>query len=481
MPISHMDAVLYLRAQLPIRCRNFGWRPEQRHRGNARRILTDDLGAAARRGIVRSRTGLVALVIFVLAGAVACTSDSAGRSSAPAAPTTTAADHATHPPSAPVAADASPTQLRARFEQLLGEHALLAMRLTRSQVAKTADFEQVAEASLQHNSDALSQLVETAYDDIQGDRFQQLWQGYVTDLSTYASAAANQDASAKQQARAELMAYCDDYGAWLATASNGQVQPDDATRTARTRVMGLMGQIDAYAARDYSQAYKLARDTYQTTFTAGATLTKASVTPKAAAKLDTPPEQLRSAFAMLLGEHMELIIDAQRATFAGAPEFEAAAAQVNANTATLTKAIGAIVGPTKAAEFEAAWANHVEGLLAYSTAVADKDEAAKETAAQNLSGFGARLAFYFSDIVRNKLPVEALTEVLGVHDKHLIEQINAYAANDYAKAEKLQLEGYQQMLGVANTLVDAIQRTVKSGLPVGGSRTGGGGTAQPSR
>jgi hypothetical protein len=68
-----------------------------------------------------------------------------------------------------------------------------------------------------------------------------------------------------------------------------------------------------------------------------------------------------------------------------------------------------------------------------------------------------------------------------VHDKHLIDQVNAYAADDYAKAEKLQLEGYQQMLGVANTLVDAIQRTVKSGLPVGGSQTGGGGTAPPPR
>jgi hypothetical protein len=430
---------------------------------------------------MRSRTGLVALVIFVLAGAVACTSGSPRRSSAPAAPTTAAADHATHPPAAPIASNASPTQLRAQFEQLLGQHALLAMRLTRSQVARTADVEQVADAALRQNSDALSQLVETAYDDTQGNRFQQLWQGYVTDLSTYASAVASRDASAKQQARADLMAYCDDYGSWLATASSGQVQPDDATRTARTRVLGLMRQIDAYAARDYDKAYKVERDTYEATFTAGATLTKASVTPKTAAKLDTPPEQLRSAFAMLLGEHMELIIDAQRATFAGAPEFEAVAAQVNANTATLTKAMAGIVGPDKAAEFQSAWANHVEGLLAYSTAVAGKDEAAKETAAQNLSGFGARLALYFSDIVRNELPVEALTDVLGVHDKHLIEQVNAYAADDYVEAEKLQLEGYQQMLGVANTLVDAIQRTVKSGLPVGGSQTGGGGTAQPPR
>ena len=68
-----------------------------------------------------------------------------------------------------------------------------------------------------------------------------------------------------------------------------------------------------------------------------------------------------------------------------------------------------------------------------------------------------------------------------MHDKHLIDQVNAYAVNDYAKAQQMQLEGYQQMLGVANTLVDTIQRTVKPQLPVGGSQTGGGGTAQPPR
>jgi hypothetical protein len=100
---------------------------------------------------------------------------------------------------------------------------------------------------------------------------------------------------------------------------------------------------------------------------------------------------------------------------------------------------------------------------------------------ENLSAFGGRLALYFSDIVRNELPVEALSDALSVHDKHLIGQVDAYAAGDYAKAQQLQLEGYQQMLGVADTLVGAIQRTVKPQLPVGGSQTGGGGTAQPPR
>jgi hypothetical protein len=429
---------------------------------------------------VRSRTGLVALVIFVLVVAVACTSGSASRSSSPASPTTAAHHHATGTTVAPAAADASPKELGAQFEQLLGQHALLAMRLTRSEVTNASDFGQVAETSLEANTDALSQLVGTAYDP-QGDRFKQLWQGYVTDLSAYANGAASQDASAKQAARASLMAYCDDYGAWLAGASNGQVQAGDAVGTARTRVVGLIKQVDAYAAGDYDQAYKIERQAYQNTFTAGATLAKASVTPKAAAALDAPPERLRSAFAMLLGEHMELIIDAQRATFAGSSEFKAAAAQVNANSATLAQAMGAIVGPKKAAEFQSAWANHVEGLLAYSTAVAGNDEAAKTTATQNLDGFAARLALYFSDIVRNELPVEALTDVLSVHDKHLIEQVDAYAANDYAKAQEMQLEGYQQMLGVANTLVGAIQKTVQAQQPAGGSLTGGGGTAQPPR
>ncbi len=159
-----------------------------------------------------------------------------------------------------------------------------------------------------------------------------------------------------------------------------------------------MDQVDAYAGRDYAKAYKLERQAYQGTYGAGTTLASASLTTKEAADLDKAPENLRSAFSMLLGEHMELVVDAQRATFAGSPEFEAAAAQVNANTATLAKAMGGIVGPDKAAEFQTAWANHVEGLMAYTAAVAGKDEAAKTVARENLDGFAERLALYFSDV-----------------------------------------------------------------------------------
>ena len=238
-----------------------------------------------------------------------------------------------------------------------------------------------------------------------------------------------------------------------------------------------MGQVDAYASRNYAKAYTLERQAYEGAYGAGTTLARASLTSKQAADLDKAPENLRSAFAMLLGEHMELVVDAQRATFAGSPEFDAAAAQVNANTATLTKAMSGIVGPKKAAEFEAAWANHVEGLMAYTAAVASKDEAAKTVAKENLDAFAERLALYFSDVVRNVLATDPLTDAITAHDAHLINQADAYAAKDYARAQQVQDEGYSQMVGVANVLVDAIEKVMASDMPAGGSKTGGGGTA----
>jgi hypothetical protein len=424
---------------------------------------------------VRVRAGLMALVTVVFAAAAACTSGGEGGArSSEAAPTTTA-----HHSSAatPVAADASPREVRARFEQLLGQHALLAVRLTRSEVAKATDLRDAAETSMTANTDALHQLVGVAYDGTEADRFKQLWQGYTTELAAYAGAAAGQSAGGKQEARAALLDYCDDWGSFLAQASGGRVEAGTAERTAQARVEGLMAQVDAYAAKDYDKAYKLERQAYQGTFTAGTTLAKASVSPKEAASLDAAPEKLRSAFAMLLGEHMELIVDAQRATFAGSPEFDAAATQVNANTATLAAAMGTIVGPEKAAEFQKAWANHVEGLMAYTAAVAGNDEAAKAVAKENLDGFAERLALYFSEVVRNVLAADPLTDAITAHDQHLIDQVDAFAAKDYGRAQQVQDEGYQQMVGVANVLVDAIQKVMAADLPAGGSKTGGGGAA----
>jgi hypothetical protein len=421
---------------------------------------------------VRSRTGLIALVSFILAAAVGCAADTAEPAGLPPAPPQMD-HHAVR--LAATAAQASPRQVRAQFEQLLGLHAVLAVRQMRSVVTAAPDLQRATEGSLQANTDALSRLVESTYGAAPADRFTPLWQRHLADLTAYAKGVAGKDDAAKQTARTLLLADADGYGSWLAEASKGRVAASDAAAGVRMHVEELMAQADAHGARDYQQAYRIEREAYEHMFTAGGGLAKAGVTPEVAVGLDAPPERLRSAFAMLLGEHLELIVDAQRATFAGSQEFQAAAAQVNANTTALTKAMAGIVGPAKAAEFQRAWANHVEGLMAYTAAVARNDEASKTVARQNLDGFAERLGLFFSDVVRNVLTADPLTDAITAHDQHLIDHVDAYAAKDYTRAQQLELEGYQQMLGVANTLVTAIQRTVKPRLPVGGSKTGGGG------
>jgi hypothetical protein len=423
---------------------------------------------------VRVRVGLMALVTVVLAAAAGCTSggDAGPRSQAAATSTT---HHATTPPA--LGPDATPREVRARFEQLLGQHALLAVRQGRSEVAMLPDLKRVVDASLAANAGALQQLVGVTYDGTKAAEFEQLWKGYTGELAAYAQASATGNSSRAEEARAALLDHCDDWGAWLEGASGGRVEAATATKNAQARVEQLMHQVDAYADRDYAKAYQLERQAYQGTYGTGTTLAKASLPAKEAADLNKAPENLRSAFAMLLGEHMELVVDAQRATFAGSPEFDAAAAQLNANTATLTKAMSGIVGPEKAAEFQTAWANHVEGLMAYTAAVAAKDETAKTAAEENLDAFAERLALYFSDVVRNVLTTDPLTQAITAHDAHLINQADAFAAKDYARAQQVQDEGYTQMVGVANVLVDAIEKVMAKSLPAGGSKTGGGGAA----
>ena len=423
---------------------------------------------------MRVRAGLTALVTVVLAAAAGCTSggDAASRSAAAATSTT---HHVTTP--AALGPDATPREVRARFEQLLGQHALLAVRQGRSEVAMLPDLKRVVDASLDANAGALEQLVGVTYDGAKAAEFEQLWEGYTGELAAYAQASATGNSTRAEEARAALLDHCDDWGAWLEEASAGRVQAGTATKNAQARVEQLTQQVDAYADRDYDKAYKLERQTYEGTYGTGTTLARSSLPAKKAASLDKAPENLRSAFAMLLGEHMELVVDAQRATFAGSPEFDAAAAQVNANTATLTKAMSGIVGPKKAAEFEKAWANHVEGLMDYTAAVAAKDEAAKTVAKENLDAFAERLALYFSDVVRNVLTTDPLTQAITAHDAHLINQADAFAAKDYARAQQVQDEGFTQMVGVANVLVDAIEKVMAKRMPAGGSKTGGGGTA----
>jgi hypothetical protein len=216
-------------------------------------------GAVARRGIMRSRTGRVALVIVVRAGAVACTSDAARRSSAPAAPPTTAAHPATHPSSASVAANVSPQQLRAQFEQL-GQHALLTMRLN-----PQPGIQDLGLPTGRRGVAATQRRPEPAGRDGLRRHPGRPLPAAVAGLCQRPLHLCQRRRQPGRLGQAAGPGRPDGLlrGLRLLVGhrQHGQVQPDDAVGTARTRVTGLTRQVDSYAARDYSQAYKLERDT----------------------------------------------------------------------------------------------------------------------------------------------------------------------------------------------------------------------------
>ncbi len=195
------------------------------------------------------------------------------------------------------------------------------------------------------------------------------------------------------------------------------------------------------------------------------------------AGFDSPLTRLRSTLGELLGEHMQLVVDAMGAALRGGPEFRADAAQVNADTEQLASAFGVLFGPRNGARFTSVWGDHVDALIGYSGAVAARDQKGKARALAQLQAFEQHLSTFLSTSTDGRLTAPALSDVLHMHDRDLVEQLDAYARGDYATAYRVAYEGYQHMFAVANALSGAIGPTIAARLPKGGVRTGGGGMA----
>jgi hypothetical protein len=174
---------------------------------------------------------------------------------------------------------------------------------------------------------------------------------------------------------------------------------------------------------------------------------------------------------------MQLVVDAMGAALRGGPEFKADAAQVNADTEQLAGAFGVLFGPQSGAKFTSVWGDHVDALVSYSGAIAAKDQKGEDQALAQLSAFEKHLSTFLSTSTDGRLTAPALSDVLHMHDRDLVEQLDAYARGDFTTAYNVAYEGYQHMFAVADTLSGAIGPTIAARLPKGGVQTGGGGMA----
>jgi hypothetical protein len=371
-------------------------------------------------------------------------------------------------------------ELRAQLEQLLGQHAILTVRLTRARLRGDADLAQSADAALSKNAADIAALIAAVYGAKAGETFEQAWFNHVTYLFNYARGVADDAAAVTSQARSQLDAYVIDLSEYLAEATNGEVSAEVIGEELRMHVDQLLEQVDAYAAEDYKRAFQLERESYAHMFPLGKALAAGIVTgegghlPK---EFGSPSTELRSQLGMKFGEHAELAVDAMRSGISGLADFPAAAGALDQNTRELTAIVESVFGAESARAFQALWADHIDAFVEYTQALAKQDEAAEDAAKSRLTQFNDEFARFLSTSTQGRLGTAALADAFVMHEDMLLQQINAYAEADYSTAYEVSYEAYQHMFALAEQAATAIGETVTAKGPKRGPNTGGGGMA----
>ena len=163
----------------------------------------------------------------------------------------------------------SAADLRVALDQLLGEHAVLAMNATNLGVTGSKAFPAAAKA-LDRNSVALSQAIGSIYGAKAGRTFLDgpfKWRAHVKFFVDYTVATAKGDEAAKKKAVANLQTYTVKFGDFLAGATG---LPRLAVRNDLLgHVLELKGQLDAYANHQYGKAATMYQHAYDHMFMTG--------------------------------------------------------------------------------------------------------------------------------------------------------------------------------------------------------------------
>ena len=170
---------------------------------------------------------------------------------------------------------------------------------------------------------------------------------------------------------------------------------------------------------------------------------------------DSQAAGLRVTLNNLLSEHVYLAARATGAALGSRqPEFEAAAAALDANSVDLSKAIGLAYGPDAEAAFLPLWRSHIGMVVDYTTGLATKDEAKQQKAVQDLLGYTQDLAAFFAGANEN-LPRDTVADLVKSHVLTLKDVVDAQAAGDNPAVYSNLRMAMAHMQMVADPLADA--------------------------
>ncbi|MEV0716908.1 hypothetical protein [Asanoa sp. NPDC050611] len=169
------------------------------------------------------------------------------------------------------------------------------------------------------------------------------------------------------------------------------------------------------------------------------------------------PGDAAVALQAALGYHSVLAADMMRSRIRGDEELARAAENaVGRNTDVMRQLVGALLGADRAEQFRLLWTAHVTALANYSRGVADEDNGARDAARSALSTFEGDLAGFLAAGSQGRLPRDAAAAAAYLHVDHLMQQADAYAAGDYARADQIYREGYAHTFELGETIANAL-------------------------
>lgn len=159
--------------------------------------------------------------------------------------------------------------LRVTLDNLLGEHAVLAMNATNAGITGSKSFAAAAK-TLDRNSVALSKAIDSLYGAKAGNTFLNgkfMWRAHISFFVDYTVALAKKNEAGQAKAVANLKTYTVKFGDFLAGATG---LPKLAVRNDLLgHVLELKAQLDAFAAGNYGKAATLYSEAYNHMFMTG--------------------------------------------------------------------------------------------------------------------------------------------------------------------------------------------------------------------
>jgi hypothetical protein len=148
--------------------------------------------------------------------------------------------------------------LRASLNTVLQEHVYLAAAATNAALGgRDAEFKAAA-AALDANSVAVSKAIGSVYGGDAEQAFLPLWRRHIGFAVDYTVGVATGDRAKQDKAVSDLVAYTEDFGAFLSSA-NPNLPKAVVANLVKHHVVSLKDVIDAQAAKDPARAYTALR------------------------------------------------------------------------------------------------------------------------------------------------------------------------------------------------------------------------------